>query len=198
MNEHQQSLLTGAGVLTLSALLVAASGAEWIDARWDLRRTKQRLEESAISPRDTDSALLVPPASELHTSGADPSVVSRMVNRISGRVGVRIVSSRDAPPVSYKLLRELPTEIVAEGEFAALVGMLDQIEASTPNIRVRRAEFRSDPNINSVSLSCVVSLVIRRASTLTTENPVFPGQNHQRSSTPGRDGVLFGDRSVTW
>ena len=191
MKENQQSLLAGAGLLAISAVLALASGIEWLDARWDLQHAEQLLREETILTGDTYSAERASPLPALQAPAVDSSLVSRVVNRISAHAGVKIVSSRDAPPVGHKRLSEFPTEIVAEGDFAALVGMLDEIEASTPNICVRSAEFRSAQNENSVSLTAILSLLAPRAPSRLSNNPVFSGQNAQPRAAIERDDVLF-------
>jgi len=174
VSEERRSLFVGAGLLSLSAVLLAASGSEWFDAWRELRAAEEVIEKSALRAGEEHPA--VPPTNAFapFSSELDSAAILRVVSLISARAGVRIVSSRDASAVLHKQLVELPTELVAEGDFSALVGMLDQIEASASNIRVRRAEFRGDADGNSVSLACVVSLLTRRENGRSPETAVIP------------------------
>ncbi len=162
MREAQNSRLGTALFASLGTAALVASGFEWIAASNELAAAQAATSDHSaqLAAGREEERLLVAIAEQ--PSEGDVASVVRAVRKASGARSVRILTSRSQPFIQYEHFAELPTELAAEGEFGALVGLLDDLQRAGENLLVRRAEFRRAPEANAVSLDCVVSLIVSR------------------------------------
>lgn len=161
MKEGRRTLFFGTAFFALAAAALFISGSEWLDAHRELNLAQATIEGSRRQ-LDHDSPL----GGEVKSLPESPSerdswLIVRLARAAAEHRSLRVLSSRSEQMIRHKQLVELPTELVVEGEFSALVGFLDDLEAGDTHVRVRRAEFRRDSERNVVSLGCIAS-VIRR------------------------------------
>lgn len=152
-----QHELTCVVFFSLALVGLATSAAEWIEAADDLAVVMSKLEKLRVPDRDVDGS------SSSARKGADASgrvgAQSLVEATIEGteRRNVRILSLRNLAPLQHSHVVESPTELTAEGQFLSLAALLDELESSAGNVRVRRADFERAPGQNGVLLRAAIS-----------------------------------------